>query len=154
MYTAKRRLREVGQSLIELALVLVFVIILVVGIVDLGRVLFYYQSMRDASQEAVAYAAAFPLDHAYLPNCTAIRVRVLDNVPDLDSITVMFNNDDCATTSAAVIAKEACTGNSVTVIANKFGYPLIMPVIGQLIGRGINLSATTTATIITPMCVP
>jgi len=143
--------KEKGQSLVELAVVVVFILLLLVGIVDLGRILFYYQAMRDAAQEAVAYASAFPLDNTYQANCQAIINRVIDNVPDVSSVNVQFNNDTCAAHSAKVI-KEACSGNQVTITAIKNGYPLIMPLIGEIIGQSINLSATTTATIISPMC--
>jgi Flp pilus assembly protein TadG len=142
---------EKGQSLVELALIVVVILVLLAGIVDLGRVLFYYQSMRDASQEAVAYASAFPLDNTYQANCQAIIARVYDNVPDISSVTVQINGDTCAAHSAKVI-EEACTGNQVSVTVAKAGYPLIMPLIGQFIGQAINLSATATATIIQPMC--
>ncbi len=152
------QMKEKGQSLIELAMVLVFILILLVGIVDLGRVLFYYQAMRDASQEAVAYASAFPLDATYHPNCAAIIDRVIDNVADIDKSNVIVTYSDinnnsypCAPKNGDVF-KIACSGNTLTVTVNKTGFPLIMPLIGELIGRGINLSATTTATIIQPMC--
>ncbi len=142
---------EKGQSLVELAFVLVVVLILLAGVIDLGRVLFYYQAMRDASQEAVAYASAFPLDNAYQANCQAIVTRVYDNVPDISNVTVQINGDPCSAHSAKVI-EEACTGNQVSVTVAKTGYPLIMPLIGQFIGQAINLSTTATATIIQPMC--
>ncbi len=151
MQRIKIKTFEKGQSLVELAFVLVVILILLAGIVDLGRVLFYYQAMRDASQEAVAYASAFPLDGAYQANCQAIVTRVHDNVPDISSVNVQINGDTCSAHSAKVI-EEACTGNMVSVTAVKTGYPLIMPLIGQFIGQGINLSATATATIIQPMC--
>ena len=151
MHKVSVKRSEKGQSLIELAVVLVFILLLLVGIVDLGRVLFYYQSMRDAVQEAAAYASAFPLDNTYQANCQAIINRVVDNVPDIGSVTVQYNSDACAAHSAKVI-KEACTGTTVSVTAVKNGYPLITPLIGQFIGQAINLSATTTATIIQPMC--
>ncbi len=151
MQQRTQKLIEKGQSLVELALVLVFILILLVGLVDLGRVLFYYQSMRDAVQEAAAYASAFPLDDAYQANCQAIANRVVANVPDIGGVLVRYNTDTCVANSAKVIT-EACVGSTVSVTATKNGYPLIMPLIGELIGRAINLSATTTATIMTPMC--
>ncbi len=142
---------EKGQSLIELAISLVVILLLLAGIVDLGRVLFYYQAMRDASQEAVAYASAFPLDGTYQANCQAIVNRVYDNVPDVTGVVVDYGSDPCSAHSARVI-KEACTGNQVSVTVVKNGFPLIMPLLGQVIGQSIDLSATTTATIIQPMC--
>ncbi len=142
---------EKGQSLIELALGLVVILLLLSGIVDLGRVLFYYQAMRDAAQEAAAYASAFPLDNTYQANCQSIINRVYDNVPDASSVTVQYNGDTCTPHSAKVI-KEACTGSQVSVTVVKNGYPLVTPLIGQYISQAINLSATTAATIIQPMC--
>src|SRR5512135_2518902 len=152
------QMKEKGQSLVELALVLVFILILLVGIVDLGRVLFYYQAMRDAVQEGVAYGSAFPQTVSsglYLANCQAIQARVVDNVPDISSadVTVTIDNHTCVAGSATVI-KAACSGRPISVTAVKNGYPLIMPLIGQFIGQAITLSATATATIITPMCSP
>ncbi len=151
MQKIKVERNEKGQSLIELALGLVVILLLLSGIVDLGRVLFYYQAMRDAAQEAAAYASAFPLDNTYQANCQAIINRVYDNVPDASSVTVQYNGDTCTAHSAKVI-KEACTGSQVSVTVVKNGYPLIMPLIGQYISQAINLSATTAATIIQPMC--
>ncbi len=145
-----------GQSLVEMALVLLIILLLLVGIVDLGRVLFYYQSMRDAVQEAAAYGSAFPQtvsEGVYLANCQAIQERVVDNVPDITTadVAVTIDGRSCIAGSAAVI-KAACSGRPIVVTAVKNGFPLIMPLIGQFVGQAITLSATTTATILTPMC--
>ena len=46
---------EKGQSLIELAFGIVVLLILLAGIVDIGRLLFFYISMRDAAQEGAVF---------------------------------------------------------------------------------------------------
>ncbi len=52
--------KESGQSLVELAVSIVILLILLAGVVDLGRVAYYYIAMRDTAQEAASYAAIFP----------------------------------------------------------------------------------------------
>ena len=51
---------ESGQSLVELAVSIIILLILLAGVVDLGRVAYYYIAMRDAAQEAASYASIFP----------------------------------------------------------------------------------------------
>ena len=51
------RRSEKGQSLVELALIIVFVLIILAGVVDLGRMMYEYLTMRDAAQEGAGYAA-------------------------------------------------------------------------------------------------
>jgi len=49
---------ERGQSLTELAVIVVIMIIILAGVVDLGGVIFQYLAMRDAAQEGASYATA------------------------------------------------------------------------------------------------
>lgn len=51
---------ERGQSFIELGLSMVFLLVLLAGVMDLGRVIFTYIALRDAVQEGAAYAAIEP----------------------------------------------------------------------------------------------
>ncbi len=44
---------EVGQSLVELALSFTFLLLLLAGAADLGRLIFSYISIHDAAQEGV-----------------------------------------------------------------------------------------------------
>lgn len=57
---------ERGQSFLELALVVVFLMIFVSGIVEFGFLLNHYLNMVDASREAVRYSANFD---PFLPGC-------------------------------------------------------------------------------------
>lgn len=52
-----------GQSLVELALSLVFLIFLVAGIIDIGRAILTLIAMRDAVQEGVIYGSLHPLEN-------------------------------------------------------------------------------------------
>ncbi|MFC1879838.1 TadE/TadG family type IV pilus assembly protein, partial [Chloroflexota bacterium] len=51
-----------GQSLVEFAVALVFLLLLIAGIVDVSRALFTYMALRDAAQEGALYGSTNPLD--------------------------------------------------------------------------------------------
>ncbi len=151
---------EAGQSLLELALVVLILIIIISGIVDLGRVLFYFQAMRDAAQEGAAYASAFPVQFSETvpptvsSNCSTIRQRVQANLPnDNLDIEVSFGKDGtyypCDDTVNALPI--ACGPNTVKVVVRKAAFPLIMPV-SFIVGSSISLEAPITATILQPLC--
>ena len=55
---------ERGQSLAEMALMMSFLLILLVGVVDLGRGFFVYLALRDAAQEGALYGSTDPTNNA------------------------------------------------------------------------------------------
>ena len=50
--------------MIELALSFVVLLLLLMGVVDLGRAYFAFMSMRDAAQEGAAYGSIYPINLA------------------------------------------------------------------------------------------
>jgi Flp pilus assembly protein TadG len=58
----QRQCRERGQNLAELALVLPLLIILFLGIADLGRAFHAFIVVENAAREAARYAASYPDD--------------------------------------------------------------------------------------------
>src|SRR5574340_68722 len=96
MKRSKQSQLEKGQSLVELAIVMVFVLILLAGVVDLGRMMYEFLSMRDAAQEGAAYGVVFP---SY---CVEMGNRVWANLPENfslakgDAVYVTVNGVDCA----------------------------------------------------------
>jgi Flp pilus assembly protein TadG len=77
-----RRRSEGGQTLVELALTAVFMMVLFSVVVDLGRMFFTYVALRDASQEGAAYASIDPWN----TEAITARVRASSNTPiDLTS---------------------------------------------------------------------
>ncbi len=56
--------REKGQSLTEFALVLPVLLIILAGVLDLGRLYYAYMAVTDAAAEGAAYAAIYPDDTA------------------------------------------------------------------------------------------
>jgi Flp pilus assembly protein TadG len=52
--------KEKGQSMLELALVLPLLIIILAGVLDLGRLYYAYVAVTDAAAEGASYAAIHP----------------------------------------------------------------------------------------------
>lgn len=50
--------QEPGQSLVELALIVPLLLILLLGVADLGRAFYYTTAIASAAREAAAYAAS------------------------------------------------------------------------------------------------
>jgi Flp pilus assembly protein TadG len=58
-----RRCR-LGQSMVELAIAMPFMLLLMLGTIDLGRMFFSYVEIRNAVREGAAYASHNPTDTA------------------------------------------------------------------------------------------
>lgn len=56
--------RRRGQSLVELGVALPFLLLLMLGTLDLGRMFFDYIELRNAVREGAAYGSRFPADTA------------------------------------------------------------------------------------------
>ena len=56
----KHERKEKGQSLLELALILPVLIVILAGVLDLGRLYYAYVAVTDAAAEGASYAAIHP----------------------------------------------------------------------------------------------
>lgn len=131
-----------GQSLTEMAISMVILLVLVAGVFDVGRAIFTYLSMRDAAQEGAAYASIEPTD------CTEIINRTSANLEDFTAIDVFLNGTTCASATPM----DACAGHEARVTI-QLNFPMTMPFIGTFIGsQSINLTATATDTVLRPYC--
>ncbi len=63
-----RRHRQAGQSIAEFALMLPFLLLILLGCLDLGRVFSVWMILTNASREGARYACLFPDD---VPNIVA-----------------------------------------------------------------------------------
>jgi Flp pilus assembly protein TadG len=132
--------RERGQSFVELAMSLVILLLLVGGVVDLGRAFFTLMALRDAVQEGALYGSINPALTQEIKN------HVLDSS---DMIPDLISNDDITVT----VIGTACTGNGIRVSATYSDFPITMPFMGTVLGsQTIPISATVTDTILSPAC--
>jgi hypothetical protein len=54
------RHRAAGQSLVEFSMMLIFLTVLLVGVLDLGRAYMTYLALKDAASEGAYFGSAFP----------------------------------------------------------------------------------------------
>ncbi|MGC9523340.1 MAG: TadE/TadG family type IV pilus assembly protein [Anaerolineae bacterium] len=94
-----------GQSLVEFALVLPVLLLVLLGLVDFGRVYYVTVSLYDAAAEGAAYAAVHPDDLA------EIRVRAQDATSQL----VTLQADDVSDPVFAANPPQPGTPVTVTV---------------------------------------
>ena len=75
-YRTPKRTGYRAQAMTEFAIVLPILMVVLVGILEVGRMVFTYAAVTNASREAVRYASAVGLDDDGLNhynNCTGIR---------------------------------------------------------------------------------
>ncbi len=135
---------ERGQSLAEMALMMSFLLILLVGVVDLGRGFFVYLALRDAAQEGALYGSTDPTNNA------DIEARVRNSSSLLENLSADLNAN---TTVVITIVGSACTGGGITVRVSYDNFPITMPFLGSIIGRQtVPISTAITDTILNPAC--
>lgn len=140
--SAKQRRSERGQSLVEIALSMVFLIWLIAAIIDLGSALFTWIALRDAAQEGALYGSVNPADTPGIK----LRVITASNRPlDLSRAYA-----DGTLTIQKTIGGPVCTGSAVTV-ALVYQYTPVIPMVSA-IWSTIPIHATVTDTILLPAC--
>ncbi len=143
---------ENGQSLLELALVLVFLLILLAGVIDLGRMMYEYLTMRDAAQEGAGYGAVFPND------CAHILSRVMQNLPDANySVAIEIEGLSCAEASnhdyapGKTAPDYGCAGNTITIIIDH-NTEITMPLLSAYTGPTVPMHVEIQDRIVRPAC--
>ncbi len=131
---------ERGQSLMELGLSLMFLLVLLSGVVDLGRAFFTYMAMRDAAQEGALYGSIHPDQPEEIKNHVLNSSNMMGNLIARENVTIE-------------VIGSPCTGNAIRVQLVHNDFPLTMPFIGTFLGRQtITISASVTDTILSPSC--
>jgi len=149
-----------GQSLVELAISLMVILLLLSGAVDFGMALFSYTTLRDAAQEGALYGSMNPPRDSV--TLTAIRERV--RAAGGNSGPVDLSNFTDAQINVYLVPSGAlaCEGNTVSggspvpngvQVTLTYDYPIVMPLLGTVLGsQTIPLSASVTDTILQPKC--
>ncbi len=84
------RREERGASLVELALVLFLLVLLVVGIADVGRAFNSYMVIVNASREGARYASRFPHDNGGITG--AVRAEAANSSVPPGDIGIVVDN--------------------------------------------------------------
>jgi Flp pilus assembly protein TadG len=140
---------EKGQSLLEFGISLVVLLVLVSGVIDLGRAFFTLITLHDAVQEGVTYAIICPTDTA------GISSRLMESASDPVDLSNLTSGDIevCVTTPGGNTCGAAVTiGNEVSVTAN-YDHEISTPFMGAILGtQNINLHATARDKIVRTDC--
>lgn len=127
-----RRGRAAGQAIVELALVLPILLILLMGVIDAGRLLFTYIALEDAVQEGAIFSAHEPSP----PD--AIRDRVTSSSNHLEVVNATVPDPVCTPPSG---------GNPGTIsVTASYPVEMLTPVGRQIFGSTITMTATFIAT--------
>ena len=123
----KRRFirNERGQDLAEYALILPIFLLIIMGIFDMGRAVYYYSALQNSVREGARYGIIHPDDIA------GIESVVLQKAVGLDirgmNVTTSYPSEDTIQVRAT------------------FSFPIITPIIGALFGSNqISLSGQAT----------
>lgn len=128
-----------GQSLVELAVGAVVLLILLGAVVDAGRMFFTFIALRDAAQEGTTFASYNPTDTAGIQQ----RVRASSTRP--------IDLTDASAVTVSVPVQGTCVGQAVTVRVRMNSFEMIMP-FTSVIANHIPITAEVTDTILTPSC--
>jgi Flp pilus assembly protein TadG len=135
----KKIRNERGQSLVEMAVSIVILLLLLSGAVEFGMAFFQFIQLRDAVQEGALYGSLNPADTAGI----TARVKGASNSPvDLTLLTPVISYSD---------PSKKCEGNGITVRLT-YNHQVFMPFMSGIVGTTLPLNASVTNTILTPVC--
>ena len=143
------RKAQKGQSLVEFSLGLVFLLLIVSGLIDLGRLYFTHVALEDAAGEAALYLSLNPQckhasDGTKCANPNNAEYRLINAVGgqgiDWSKINPVFN-----------VPNPYGVGETVKVTIN-YSYQLLTPIIPKIAGvNPITLSSSASQIIITEL---
>ncbi|NJN43966.1 MAG: pilus assembly protein [Anaerolineae bacterium] len=119
---------EQGQSLLEMAFALVILLLLVAGIVDLGRLFFTWVAIRDAAQEGAAYASVCP------PNGPGNAQQIRDHIKGSSHFPVDLSQPNVLVASG--FTDQPTPGSQVFVIVTYTNFEFVMPILPLFIPGG------------------
>ena len=149
----KNKKNERGQSLVELAVSLVLLLLLLSGAVEFGMAFFQFIQLRDAAQEGALYGSVNPSDPPNIIN----RVQGASNSPinlaTDATINISIDGYDYLTQSSQYATVD-CEGHGLEVKVS-YDHQIFMPFMTAIVGPTIPLSANVTDTILSPYtCIP
>ncbi len=129
-----------GQSLVEMAILMIVLLLIMGGVLDLGRMYFTYLALQNAAGEGAAYGAIYPewIDSGDNsdPNNIEYRVRT-------ESTGSLI---DWSTTNIQVEVPSLDGGSPITVTV-EYEYDVITPMIQAITGETVTLRGRDTANI-------
>ena len=130
-----------GQSLVELAFLFAFMIILMGGVLDLGRLFYIYLAVYSSAQEGATFVCSFPtcVNNADCanPNNMEYRLRHENEVGLIDWSMV----------GISLSPSNPGHGDLVTVQV-EYNYFMVAPIVSALAPGGLPLTGTASCRVI------
>jgi Flp pilus assembly protein TadG len=134
---------EKGQSLTELAISFVALILILAVAIDAGRMFLSYLAVREAAEEGAFYGSINPTDDSGIIN----RVRTSSNAP------VNLSDTTNVTVVPAVIGDACGNGTNQLEVTVTYTFELTMPFVSAVIGTNqFPISLSASSNILLPDC--
>ena len=140
----RRGTRSRGQSLVEFTIILPVIVLVVLGLFDLGRGVFAYNSLAQAARQASRMAM---VDQ----DATRVKAVAIASAPTLgltnSNVTVCFKTDESSQTNCNLPTTDNCPEATrvigcLAIVTTTLSYQPITPVISTLFSS-IALSSTS-----------
>ena len=131
--TTLRRRRERGQSLVEFGLILPIFLLIVFGIIDLGRAVYAYHTINNAAREAGRVAVVDQtFDHIEQTAMDqAVGLGLVAADVTVDWRHVLFPN---TANSCAVYLGSNDAVSCTAIVRVEYDYTAATPIIGNIVG--------------------
>lgn len=145
MTSLRRRLstrrNRAGQALVEFALVIPVFLLLLVGLFDLGRAVFAYNTLTNAAREGARLAIVNQDEPSIIEHAKNASAIVELNVPNVDVDFWQINNDGTPDTSTPCnLVANGC----LAVVTFEATYQPITPIISNIVFKnGVTFKATS-----------
>ncbi len=148
---------ERGQSLVEFALIGTFLLMVLMGILDLGRAYFTYLALRDAAAEGAYFAQKYPLAWCGTPAETTCTATPTYLKADPDNIVYRIRNSSPGglvnwdNASVSITAPGTIKAGDYITVTVSYPYNILTPFVGTLVGsQTLTLRATSVSVIVSP----
>lgn len=153
-FTRKTTEREQrGQSFMELAISLVFLLILFSAVVDLGWAFYTMTALRDVAQEGASYGAMCSTEAKVLNHLKNSSTEPIDmSLVSDDAIVICYSKPGTNTCKAAA----AVARGDMVKITLTYEHQIVTPFVGVFIGnkQSYPLTVDVTDTVLAPNACP
>lgn len=108
MEIRRKNRAERGSTMVESALVLLTFLLMILGAVDFGQVMYFHQSLMERARQAARYGATDPTNTTAIQNMAVYNSTTTTGsppavLPGLTTAMVSVTNSDANTSSARVV---------------------------------------------------
>ncbi len=121
--------RHAGQGLVEFVLVSVIVLLITMGLADVGRMYYTFLALQTAAGEGVSFAQVYPscVTSSNCANPDNVTFRVQNSAPRAGLV-------DWSSTTVAVDAPHGSDAGQPIDVVVRYQYRLIAPLMNVIVG--------------------